>query len=143
MDGKKFVKAKARKSTGGKAPRKMICEKGPGFDPRCAPSTRKRSKRNEYFDVEAEDKETQTYPSTSDSQTQAGSLSVDRMTQTEEAVSVIRLQKDIESMERRLEYMDGERTQLYHRIGRQENLERELLNQKTSLCTKDCCKDSA
>ena len=51
-------KRKARKSTGGEAPRKMLCEKGKRYF-------------YERQDGEIREMETQTYPSTSDQQTQA------------------------------------------------------------------------
>ena len=131
MANRKTVRA--RKSTGGKAPRKSLAPSAYRFSYQKAPMVEK----------EAEDMETQTYPSTSDAQVQASKDSADKQTQTIEAVSVIRLQKDIEAQRRQIEYMSESRTILYHRLARQAILERELVGEKTSLCNKPCCRDMA
>ena len=126
-------RVRARKSTGGKAPRKSL-----------APSAGRFNYRDvEMVEREADDKGIQTYKSTSDVQIQASKDMNDKQTQTVEAVSCIRLQKDIEAQRRQIEYMSESRTLLYHRLARQAILERELVGEKTSLCTKPCCRDTA
>lgn len=71
-DGKdgQYRKRKARKSTGGEAPRKTLCPKG-----------------RKYFyarqDGEVKEIQTQTYPSTSDQQTQSSVDSRDTSAQTD------------------------------------------------------------
>ena len=124
-------KRKCRKATGDKAPRKMLT----------IPQLREWEDRNLPDDVETESKEVQTFPSTSDHQVQCGGETINSATQTE-GDSIIKVQKDLETASRIIDYIKDEKTLLYQRLGASEKLNKALLNERTSVCTKDCCKNS-
>ena len=136
-------RAKAVKSTGGKAPRKMLGPKAARFDYRCAPSIRDLRKEDRKINKEAESREVQTYQSTSDVQTQYGNELKDKKTQTENSVSVTELQNIMEKQSRTIQSLEDELTRVYHRVSRVEDINRTLMIERTSLCNKNCCKDSA
>ena len=131
MDNRKRVKA--RRSTGGKAPRKTLT---------IMQLREWEKKRDESEEEETESKETQTFPSTSDTQVQCGAETNTSATQTSHAKSIIKLEKDLKTVGETLEYVQGEMTLLWQRTHRAERMNKILLNEKTSICNKDCCKNS-
>ena len=121
-----------RKSTGGKAPRKQISH----------PKLREWEQRHhpEFFGMAHG--ETQTFPSTSDQQVQVEKEKSTEGTQTNRAESCTQLQHKLEKVRESLKYVEDEKTLLWQRLHDSERLNKALINERTSLCTKDCCKDN-
>ena len=132
---------KARKCTGGKAPRKMLWTRaGHRYDPMDGQGSARVNE--EDFDlVAAADFGVQTYASTSDNQVQCAPELKNQETQTNEKVSIRKLERDLKAVHQTNEYLKDENVLLRQEIGRKEKLVRELIGQKTSLCLKDCCKN--
>ena len=122
-----------RKATGGKAPRKQLS----------IPQLREWEDNNPLLqDNDTEEKEIQTFPSTSDVQVQNCAEMKTSQSQTDYATPIIKIEKNLEKANEIIEYLKDENVLLRQKLGRAAKLERGLINSKTSLCTKDCCKDS-
>ena len=131
-------RTQARKSTGGKAPRKQMCHpKLSGWRNRQNESSDEDIDRNATGDVD-----TQTYASTSDNQLQCNPEMTSTKTQTVNPRSIIRIQKKLDRQEETIHYQKGEIDTLRERLERATNLNGVLANERTSICNKDCCKDS-
>ena len=124
-----------QRSTGGKAPRKML-----------SIPQRREWERQHYQQREVPGTETQTFPSTSDQQVQCGNDTKSEKTQTrfgDYGNSLMKLQSDLESARKSNQYIEDEKTILWQRLHDAERLNKALINERTSLCLKDCCKDKA
>ena len=123
-----------RKATGGKAPRKQLS----------IPQLREWESQNELLnEPEMRDQENQIFPSTSDVQIQNCAETTTTSAQTDYDKPVIKLLKDLEKADEIINYQKNELILLRQELGRAKKLERSLVDEKTSLCTKECCKDSA
>lgn len=125
--------------TGGKAPRKMISiiqrqewERNEEL---------KRQKRAEAELRERNSKEIQTFPSTSDSQIQCSKETSSRQAQTDYSESIIKVQKNLDTCRGIIKYQDDQLVIMQQKLHDAERLYKGLLDQHSSLCTKDCCKD--
>ena len=127
---------RARKSTGGKAPRKMISH------PKLAQW--ERENHPEWFEDTENDKECQIFPSTSDVQIQNSAEQTTSSTQTpfDLKESMVAAQRRLAKQREIIDYLDDDLVVARQRLHDAEKLYKALLSEKTSICTKDCCKDS-
>ena len=133
------IRGVARKSTGGRAPRKTLSH----------PMLREWQRRNpppppgyEEEMEEVEEKEVQTFPSTSDVQVQNTVETKTVGAQTDYDIPIIKVQKDLYATSARCDYLEDELVVLRQKLHRAERLQKELMKEKTSICTKECCKNS-
>ena len=130
-------RVQARKSTGGKAPRKQLCH------PKLFGWRQRNESSDEDFDEFATgDIGTQTYISSSDNQLQCNPEMTSTKTQTDNPRSIIRIQKKLDKQEETISYQKREIDTLRERLDRATTLNRVLANEKTSICNKTCCRDS-
>ena len=125
-----------RRSTGGKAPRKMLSH------PLLAQWYRGNYPEGDHPDSGDDEKETQTYLSTSDNQVQVSPEINSVKCQTDQK-STVKLQKELATCREIIKNIEDEKTILWQRYHDATRLNKALVNERTSLCTKDCCKDQA
>ena len=125
------IRGVARKSTGGKAPRKSLSHPALMRFNRQHPQL-----RQDYV----ADKENQTHQSTSDVQIQIGADTKTIGTQTDQQNPAIEVKREFNAPNDIVEYLQDELATMRRRLHQAESMQKELETKPTTTCSNVCCK---